>query len=170
MSIYNRWGYKVYSGPAFLYQNRAHIITPDSKRNNKKRRKQVAKSMENIDDGDESKPLRVVPKHTVNYVCNNGEGGPTCGTSLSLMAKLVLAHVFYNSGYVGFESSWFAAEGAFSPIGDLQLSVKAWLSKYGSPGMCSVNTMDGSQFVVTFRYCHLAFLYTCIHNVSVSNR
>lgn len=73
------------------------------------------------------------PAQRPSYACGGGSGGPTCGTSLSLMAKLLYAQILYNSGYVGFESSWFAGA-AFSPIGELQLSAKAWLAAHGTPG------------------------------------
>ena len=68
------------------------------------------------------------------FACHGGQGGPTCGTSLSLFAKLMAAHILYNSGYVSSESSQFAAAGELSPIGELQVGLRAWLAQHGPPG------------------------------------
>jgi hypothetical protein len=104
VSVYNRWGYKTY--PA------AYVFGNHTRRGGRRR--------------------RLAPQRP-SYACSGGSGGPTCGTSLSLMAKLLYAQILYNSGYVGFESSWFAGAG-YSPIGELQLSARAWLARHGSPG------------------------------------
>lgn len=65
---------------------------------------------------------------------NQGQGGPTCGTSLSLLAKLMFAQIWYNSGYVSFENGWFNGNNTLSPIGVLQESARAFHDAYGTPG------------------------------------
>ncbi len=64
-----------------------------------------------------------------------GEGayGPTKGTSLSLMKRLLYSHILYNSMIVGFESSWFEGE-KLSPIGKIQQSANQWVEENGQPG------------------------------------
>ncbi len=62
------------------------------------------------------------------------EYGPTKGTSLSLLKRLLYSHILYNSVTVGFESAWFDSEGKFSPIGRIQQAAQEWVSKNGQPG------------------------------------
>ena len=74
-------------------------------------------------------------------------GGPSKGTSLSLMKRLMYSHILYNSMLVGFESSWFYAQpGAaiageppaegdeLSPVGLMQRAAGRWLREVGQPG------------------------------------
>jgi len=74
-------------------------------------------------------------------------GGPTKGTSLSLMKRLMYSHILYNSMLAGFESSWFYAQpGAaiaaeppaegdeLSPVGHMQRAAGRWLPEVGQPG------------------------------------
>jgi hypothetical protein len=62
------------------------------------------------------------------------EHGPTKGTSLSLLKRLLYAHILYDSVAVGFENGWF--EGAqLSPIGRLQQSAQRWVAEQGQPGV-----------------------------------
>ncbi|MBN1346600.1 MAG: hypothetical protein JXQ73_28175 [Phycisphaerae bacterium] len=60
--------------------------------------------------------------------------GPTKGTSLNLLKRLMLNHVFYNCVFVGFESSWFEGE-ALSPIGRIQQATRRWVKQHGEPGV-----------------------------------
>ena len=117
VSVYNRFGYKTYSSGGFAGGTRT-------------------------DGGPFPLPgagappggaVSAPPAPRRAFKCS-GQGGPTCGTSLSLMAKLMAAQVIYNSGYVSFESSWFSTGATLSPIGVLQAGVRAWLAQYGPPG------------------------------------
>ncbi len=66
----------------------------------------------------------------------NGDGkqtGPTKGTSLSLMKRLLYSHILYNSAAVGFENGWFVGD-KLGPIGKIQQSAKRWLDENGDPG------------------------------------
>ena len=59
--------------------------------------------------------------------------GPTQGTSLSLLKRLLYSHVLYNSAIVGFESGLF--EGTkLSPIGRIQQAAGRWIKANGQPG------------------------------------
>jgi len=78
----------------------------------------------------------------------DADHGPTKGTSLSLLKRLIYTHILYNCALVGFESGWFegvqttdergkrrTVEGdKLSPIGVIQKSAKEWVSKNGYPG------------------------------------
>lgn len=75
------------------------------------------------------------------YGSSGGTGGethgPTKGTSLSLMKRLLYTHVLYNCVAVGFESGWFDGE-KLSPIGHIQQSAQRWVKEHGQPGvMCA---------------------------------
>lgn len=72
--------------------------------------------------------------------------GPTKGTSLSLLKRLMYSQVLYNSVLVALETSYFYNEkspsGAtlretdeLSPIGRLQQAVGEWIRETGSPGV-----------------------------------
>jgi hypothetical protein len=71
--------------------------------------------------------------------------GPTKGTSLSLMKRLMYSQILYNSVLVGFESGFFttgdssetsnaSASEELSPIGLIQQSAGRWLRDAGKPG------------------------------------
>lgn len=72
------------------------------------------------------------------YGASGGSGGethgPTKGTSLSLLKRLLYSHVLYNCVAVGFESGWFEGE-KLSPIGHIQQSAQRWVKAYGQPGV-----------------------------------
>jgi hypothetical protein len=97
VSVYNRFGYKTYPG-----------------------------TMAGI------KPLGAHYRKAVhgiisrNYTCHSqGDGGPTCGTSLNLMKRLLYSHMMYGSSYVSFENGWFIGSTAnLSPIGKIQHAAK----------------------------------------------
>lgn len=72
------------------------------------------------------------------YDATGGEGtgepyGPTKGTSLSLLKRLIYSHILYSSVAVGFENGWFVGE-TLSPIGRMQQAAGRWIKANGSPG------------------------------------
>jgi hypothetical protein len=72
------------------------------------------------------------------YGSSGGSGGdthgPTKGTSLSLMKRLLYSHILYNSVAVGFENGWFDGE-ALSPIGHIQQAAQRWVKEQVQPGV-----------------------------------
>ncbi|HEY5912324.1 MAG TPA: hypothetical protein VJA21_17110, partial [Verrucomicrobiae bacterium] len=62
------------------------------------------------------------------------EFGPTKGTSLSLMKRLLYTHILYNCVAVGFENGWFEGE-RLSPLGRIQQSARRWVKHHGQPGV-----------------------------------
>ena len=60
--------------------------------------------------------------------------GPTRGTSLSLLKRLLYSHIAYNSVLVGFESGWFDGD-KLSPIGRIQQAAQKWVKENGSLGV-----------------------------------
>lgn len=61
------------------------------------------------------------------------KSGPTRGTSLNLMKRLMYSHILYNSMLAGFEGSYTDGD-SLSPIGYIQQSAKRWVGKNGQPG------------------------------------
>jgi hypothetical protein len=59
--------------------------------------------------------------------------GPTKGTSLALLERLLYSHLLYNAVAVGFENGWFDGD-RLSPIGRIQQSARRWVRRHGSPG------------------------------------
>ena len=68
-----------------------------------------------------------------SYSGETAECGPTKGTSLNLLKRLMYSHLLYNSMIVGFESGWFEGEG-LSPIGRIQQAAQQWAHTNGQPG------------------------------------
>jgi hypothetical protein len=62
------------------------------------------------------------------------EFGPTKGTSLSLLKRLLYSHILYNCVSVGFENGWFEGD-KLSPIGKIQQSAQRWVKENGQPGV-----------------------------------
>lgn len=62
------------------------------------------------------------------------EHGPSKGTSLSLLKRLLYTHIAYNSVAVGFENGWFDGNN-LSPIGRIQQSAQRWAKEHGQPGV-----------------------------------
>ncbi len=60
--------------------------------------------------------------------------GPTKGSSLSLLKRLLYSHVLYNSVAVGFENGWFEGD-RLTPIGRIQQSALRWVQQNGPPGV-----------------------------------
>ena len=69
-----------------------------------------------------------------SYENTGNKNGPTKGTSLSLMKRLMYSHILYNSMLAGFESG-FTEKGKLSPIGRIQQSAQKWVRENGSPGV-----------------------------------
>ncbi len=61
------------------------------------------------------------------------EFGPTKGSSLSLLKRLLYTHVLYNSVAAGFENMWFEGD-QLSPIGRIQQAAQRWVRAHGPPG------------------------------------
>ncbi|MBI4328046.1 MAG: hypothetical protein HY674_22675 [Chloroflexi bacterium] len=62
------------------------------------------------------------------------EFGPTKGTSLSLMKRLLYSHILYNCVAVGFENGWLEGD-KLSPIGQIQQAAQRWVREHGQPGV-----------------------------------
>jgi len=60
--------------------------------------------------------------------------GPTKGTSLNLLKRLMYNHILYNCMFVGFESSWFEGD-KLSPVGKIQQEAQKWVRTHGQPGV-----------------------------------
>lgn len=73
-----------------------------------------------------------------SYGSAGGSGGdthgPTKGTSLSLLKRLLYSHILYNSVAVGFENMWFEGN-QLSPIGKIQQAAQRWVKANGQPGV-----------------------------------
>lgn len=80
------------------------------------------------------------------YGRSSSENGPTKGTSLSLLKRLMYSQILYNSMIAGFDQQWFYNEkesaseggdlgsGRLSPIGQIQQAAQRWTSKVGQLG------------------------------------
>lgn len=62
------------------------------------------------------------------------ENGPTKGTSLNLLKRLLYSHILYNSVFAGFESSWFDGD-QLSPVGRIQQAAQQWVRAHGPAGV-----------------------------------
>jgi hypothetical protein len=60
--------------------------------------------------------------------------GPTKGTSLSLLKRLLYSHILGNSMVVGFESGWLEKD-QLTPIGRIQKAANRWVKENGPPGV-----------------------------------
>lgn len=60
--------------------------------------------------------------------------GPTKGSSLSLLKRLLYSHILYNCVAVGFENMWFEGD-QLSPIGRIQQAAQRWVQEHGQPGV-----------------------------------
>jgi len=68
------------------------------------------------------------------YGSEGADHGPTKGTSLNLLKRLLYSHILYNCLFVGFESSWFDGD-ALSPVGQIQQAAHRWVRENGQPGV-----------------------------------
>ena len=73
--------------------------------------------------------------------------GPTKGTSLSLLKRLMYSHILYNCVAVGFEASLYDHTGALSPIGAIQQSAARWSESHGDPGVMHVPVAVMADFL-----------------------
>ena len=69
-----------------------------------------------------------------SYGATGDNHGPTKGTSLNLLKRLLYTQILYNSVFVGFESSWFDGD-KLSPVGEIQQSAQRWVRENGQPGV-----------------------------------
>jgi len=68
------------------------------------------------------------------YGAEGDSNGPTKGTSLNLLKRLMYNHILYNCVFVGFEASWFEGE-ELSPVGRIQQAARNWVAEHGQPGV-----------------------------------
>ena len=110
VSIYNRWGHKVYTKPAAKSSSAEPV--PNGRKYSCSSNSSASSAV-----GDAS--------------------GPLCGTSLNLMKRLLYAHMLYGSGYVSIERGWFYSEPSqqLSPIGLLQHNAYLWSQQAGHLGV-----------------------------------
>src|SRR5512147_1613963 len=80
------------------------------------------------------------------YSDSGSDFGPTKGTSVSLLKRLLYSHVLYNSLLVGFESAWFDGGGKLTPIGHVQESANRWVKQNGQPGVMMTPTAVMADF------------------------
>lgn len=59
--------------------------------------------------------------------------GPTKGTSLRLLKRLLYTHLLYNGMLAGFETGWIE-NGELTPIGKIQQAANRWVATHGQPG------------------------------------
>ena len=119
VSVYNRFGHKKYTTPTGIVTS-SESTDRQNLRHNKPNQKgtRLAKIVSEVG-------LQCVQNVTMpGYVTDKlGDPfGPTCGTSLNLMKRLMYAQMLYNSGYVSFEDGWFYEDqnNTLSPIGLIQ--------------------------------------------------
>lgn len=120
VSVYNRFGHKKYTTPTGKVTSSESMKTMQSLRNDKLYQKgtKLAKTLS-------ERSFQCVQNMTVPGYGRDKLGdpfGPTCGTSLNLMKRLMYAQMLYNSGYVSFEDGWFYNDqnDTLSPIGLIQ--------------------------------------------------
>lgn len=68
------------------------------------------------------------------YGSEGADHGPTKGTSLSLMKRLMYSQILYNSVIVGSESGWFKGD-KLSPIGHIQQAARQWVKQNSQQGV-----------------------------------
>ncbi len=69
-----------------------------------------------------------------HYGLGKDNHGPTRGTSLNLLKRLMYSHILYNCVFVGFESAWFDGD-KLTPIGQIQQAARRWVKQHGQPGV-----------------------------------
>ena len=113
VSVFSPFGHKEYITPAMVTWSDA---TPKKPRETEHER-QTERSYKCVNTTD---PLSDDPEKS--------PVGPTCGTSLNLMKRLMYSHMMYNSGYASFEGGWFYREknDTLSPIGLIQHNAYLW--------------------------------------------
>ena len=122
VSVYNRFGHKKYIIPPTSSKrkvtSRADPKTEKDK-NTLTKVKEIEKSFRCVSDVS-------LPGYGTDRV--GDPYGPTCGTSLNLMKRLMYTQMLYNSGYVSFEDGWFYEDQntTLSPIGLIQHNACLW--------------------------------------------
>ncbi len=86
-----------------------------------------------------------------SYESTGADFGPTKGTSLSLLKRLMYSHMLYNSMIVGFESGFFKGN-ELTAIGKIQQAAHEWSRRFGAPGVMQtpVAVMTGFDAGWTF--------------------
>lgn len=69
-----------------------------------------------------------------NYAAEGPDHGPTKGTSLSLLKRLLYSHILYNCMFVGFEAMWLNGD-ELTPVGRIQQAAVEWVETHGQPGV-----------------------------------
>ena len=110
---------------------------------------------------------------SINYTCHNqGQGGPTCGTSLNLMKRLLYSHMMYGSCYVSFENQWYVGSSQqLSPIGLIQHAARAFMEQQRSLGTHVATIALYLDFFTGFtppRHLYTGNLYRCWSNLPYS--
>lgn len=123
VSVYNRFGHKVY----FKKTNKQGKSEKPPKRTKTKEGKSNPKQplIDYVFPNNAS-----LPEYLINSV--GDPFGPTCGTSLNLMKRLMYSQMMYNSGYTSFEGGWFYDNNKgeeLSPIGLIQHNAYLWTQK-----------------------------------------
>ena len=106
-------------------------------------------------------------KATRKYICEGqSHGGPTCGTSLNLMKRLLYSHIMYGSGYVSFENGWFIGGSSdLSPIGKIQHAAKQFADAKRSFGVHVATVALYLDFFNGFappRHLYIPVIYTVL--------
>ena len=154
VSVYNRFGYKTYPGQGTSPETRTQASKPIQR------------------SGYAVKTPRCHGTSR-NYKCQGqGTGGPTCGTSLNLMKRLMYSHIMYGSSYVSFENSWFVGgTSTLSPIGKIQHAARELIDSKGSLGVHVATTalyMDYFSGFCPPRHLYSGDLYRVWGNVPYS--
>jgi hypothetical protein len=128
-SVYNRFGYKVYTNAtdSAVAENddvRRRRTRSGSSATDVVKRPSLAPAVM------ESRNFRSGAASGRNFTCNLNVGAPECGTSLNLMKRLMYNHIFYNPVYVSFENSYYYQDSPseLSPLGMIQHAAQAWVS------------------------------------------
>lgn len=161
VSVYNRFGYKSY--PAALAPPPpppSPSQRPQQTTHKRRQRRRLAGKTTPSSTSSTSSTSSSSSKGGSKFTCS-GQGGPTCGTSLSLMRRLMLAQVFQNAAYVSFENAWFYANNTVSPVGAIQQAVRnftattsALLSAYTTTLSCPLILTPLPQLIAVSS-CHL---------------
>ena len=119
VSVYNRFGHKKYTTSTGIVTS-SESTDKQNLRHNKLNQKGTKLAKIVSEEG-----LQCVQNVTIPGYGTDKLGdpfGPTCGTSLNLMKRLMYAQMLYNSGYVSFEDGWFYEDqnNTLSPIGLIQ--------------------------------------------------
>ena len=88
---------------------------------------------------------------------------PLNGTSLALMKKLMMAHIFYNSSAVGFEFGYYkgkldnSSKSEMTPIGKTHKSCQKWCDDHGQPGVMHAPVAVMFDFLAGWTFARSAY-------------